>query len=189
MKLKLIIFLAGILYWNACKLEDLDKVDLLNLPNGGYMRNIVPAIGNMGKLTFAISKITSDKIDYTVEAITPENGTLFASYDLFVEFKDKTASNGNNTKSPVALKSIGSASYTPDPTSGYPRASFSISAQEVMDKLGLSVNMITKGDSFEVTANMVMKDGRVYNAANTDDNFEGGAAYNSPFFYRINVID
>ena len=189
MKLKHIFLWMTMVAVASCELEDLDKIDLLNLPTGGYMRNIVPAIGNMGKLTYSISKISSEKIDFTVEAITAEKGTLFTSYDLSVEFKDKTSSNGNNTKTAVALKSIASSSYTPDPGSGYPRASFTITADEVMKALGLTVGQITKGDSFEVTAKMILKDGRIYNAANTDDNIEGGAAYNSPFFYRINVID
>jgi len=178
----------------ACELEDLDKVDLLNLPHGGYMRNIVPrhaTLGapHIGTLTFSLAALSAGKIDFTVEAVTPEKGTLFTSYDLAVEFRDRTAANGNNTKALKALKSIPSTAYTPDATSGYPRTSFSVTAAEIMTALGVTAAEVSKGDSFEITATMVMKDGKKFTSVNTDVNITGGAAYNSPFFYRINVVN
>ncbi len=194
MKKFIIGCLCLVSFLGACELEDLDKVDLLNLPTGGYMRNIVPrhaTLGapHIGTLTFSLAALNAGKIDFTVEAVTAEKGTQFASYDLAVEFRDRTAANGNNTKPLKTLKSIPSSSYSPDATSGYPRASFVVTSTEIMTALGVTAAEVSTGDSFEITSTMVMKDGKKYSIINTDVNITGGAAYNSPFFYRINVVN
>jgi hypothetical protein len=86
------------------------------------------------------------------------------------------------------LKSIPASSFTKDPTSGYPRATISVSASEALTATKLTASDISVGDSFEVTGTMKLTNGKTFTNTNTGPNITGGAFYSSPFFYKVNVI-
>lgn len=183
---KIILGIFALAMLASCEVDDLKKLDLLNLPTGGYMRTISPAAA---ALVYSKANLGGATLTFVVEAVDPDGGTQSASYDIAAEFRDRTAANGNNTKALKTLKSIPTTGFTKDATSGYLRGSFTVSAAEVMASLGVTADQVTKGDSFELSTTLVMKDGRKYNAVNTDPDILGGAFYNSPFFHRINVVD
>lgn len=183
---KLFLLTIGILILGSCEIEDLNKLDLLNLDNGAYMRTISPTAANM---TFSKAAVATASLTFTVEAVDPERGAQFGSYDLAVEFRDRTATNGNNSVALKALKSITPNGFATDATSGYLRGTFNVTAAEIMTLLGVTADKLTKGDSFDVYSTLVTKDGRKYSVSNTDPDILGGAFYNSPFYYRINITD
>jgi len=55
--------------------------------------------------------------------------------------------------------------------------------------LKLTADQIATGDRFEIRAKMKLKDGKVFDAANSSGDIVGGAFYSSPFLYRANVVN
>lgn len=185
-KFLLVIFVTG-LFFVACKTEMVDKLDSLNLEQGGYMRTVTPY--PVAATTFSVSKanMAGTKMEAVLEAVTPDKGALFSSYDLTVKFVDATPANGNKSTSDVTLRSIPASAYTKDATTGYPRHTLVITGADVLTATKLTAADISSGDRFEISATMKLTNGKAFNAANTGPDITGGAFYSSPFFYRLNV--
>lgn len=181
--------LLAVFAFAACETEMIERFDEFSFEQGGYMRTVTPY--PVSATTFKVSKanMTGTKMELVAEAVTPNSGALFSSYDLVVRFVDATAANGNNSKADVALKSYAASAYAKDPNTGYPRATLSVTGKEMQDKLGLTDDQVSSGDRFEVRATMRLTDGKSFTASNTGVNITGGAFYSSPFFYRVNVVD
>ncbi|AEI47691.1 hypothetical protein [Runella slithyformis] len=173
----------------ACETQMVDKLDDFNLEQGGYMRTVTPF--PVVNSTFSVSRanLTGTKMEAVLEAVTPDKGALFSSYDLSIRFIDATPANGTNTTVARTLRSIPASAYSKDPTTGYPRHTLSITGTEALTACGLTAADISTGDRFEVTAVMRLSNGRAFTASNTGVNITGGAFYSSPFFYRLNVVN
>ncbi|TAG53503.1 MAG: hypothetical protein EAZ29_05570 [Runella slithyformis] len=173
----------------ACKTQMVDKLDDFNLENGGYMRTVTPF--PVAAATFSVSKanMTGTKMEAVLEAVTPDKGALFSSYDLSVRFVDATPDNGNKSVAVTALRSIPASAYAKDATTGYPRHTLAVTGTDLLTATKLTAADVSNGDRFEVTATMRLTNGRSFNAANTGANITGGAFYSSPFFYRVNVVN
>ncbi|MEZ0486444.1 hypothetical protein [Fibrella aquatica] len=172
----------------SCKTQMIDKLDDFNLEQGGYMRTVTPF--PVVAATFAVSKanMAGTKMELVAEAVTPNSGANFSSYDLSIRFVDATPANGTKTTDIVALKSLPASSYVKDAKTGYPRTTISVTGTEALTATKLTAADISVGDRFEVTATMKLADGKSFSAANSTIDITGGAFYSSPFFYRINVI-
>jgi hypothetical protein len=165
------------------------RLDEFNLEQGGYMRTVTPfpVLAN----TFSVSKanLAGTKLEAVLEAITPEKGARFATYDLNIRFVDATPANGTNSVAYKAFRSIPASAFAKDPATGYPRATMTITGQEALTAVGLTNAQIAQGDRFEFQATMKLTNGKAFTAANTGVNITGGDFYGSPFFYRINVVN
>ncbi|TAF97173.1 MAG: hypothetical protein EAZ32_04070 [Cytophagia bacterium] len=181
--------MAAALMVMACKTQMVDKLDDFNLENGGYMRTVTPF--PVAAATFSVSKanMTGTKMEAVLEAVTPDKGALFSSYDLSVRFVDATPDNGNKSVAVTALRSIPASAYAKDATTGYPRHTLAVTGTDLLTATKLTAADVSNGDRFEVTATMRLTNGRSFNAANTGANITGGAFYSSPFFYRVNVVN
>ena len=188
MKKSIFLLFLSALFFASCETEIVEEIDEFAFPNGGYMR-VVTSTSPFPTVNFNLSKanLTGTKIEFVAEAVTPNAGANFASYDLVVRFVDRTTANGNDSKADVALKSYPASAYAKDPTTGYPRATISITGKEMQDKLGLTDAQISETDRFEVRGTMKLVDGRSFNANNTGVNITGGAFYSSPFLH-VGVI-
>lgn len=182
-----VLLLMGLLAF-SCKTEMVERIDEFSLEQGGYMRTVTPF--PVGATTFSVSKanMAGTKMEFVAEAVTPNQGALFASYDLSIRFVDATPANGNKTTTPTALRSIPASAYAKDATTGYPRATISVTGTEALTATKLTEADVSAGDRFEITAVMKLTNGRQFSAANTGVNITGGAFYSSPFFYRLNVV-
>lgn len=178
---------AGLLTF-SCKTDMVERLDEFSLEQGGYMRTVTPF--PVAAATFNVSKdnMSGTKMEIVAEAVTPNQGALFSSYDLSVRFVDATPDNGVKTTTAATLKSIPASAYAKDATTGYPRATIAVTGAEALAATKLTAADISVGDRFEVTAVMRLTNGRSFSAANTGANITGGAFYSSPFFYRINVV-
>lgn len=179
-------FCISVLAFTSCETEIVERLDEFSFEIGGYMRTVEFPVP-----TYNVSKanMAGTKASVTLEAVTENFGAMFASYDLVVRFVDKTAANGSNSKTDVVLKSLAASSFAADPTTKYPRFVMSLTGKELQDALKLADAEIAKGDQFEVRGTMKLTNGRSFNAANSSPDITGGAFYNSPFLYRVNVID
>jgi len=129
---------------------------------------------------------TTSVYQVTLEERDVERGKLFQAVDFYVKLKDNTVPK--LTTNEVKVKSVPATDFTQDPDTDYPRATISISAQDVLTALGLTQGDINGGDQVEVRYELVMKDGRVFTNSNASGIVTGGAFFNSPFFYRIPVV-
>jgi hypothetical protein len=172
----------------SCKTQMIEKLDDFNLEQGGYMRTVTPF--PVIAATFSVSKanMSGTKMELVAEAVTPNSGALFASYDLSIRFVDATPANGTKTTTVQPLRSIPASAYAKDPITGYPRATISVTGAEALTASKLTAEDVSVGDRFEITAVMRLTNGKSYTAANTGANITGGAFYSSPFFYRVNVV-
>lgn len=165
-----------------------ERLDEQNFETGGYMRIVTPYPFGNGTANVSLANMAGTKLEVLHEAVTPNQGANFSSYDLVIRFVDKTAANGTNNVDDKALRSIASSTFTKDPQTNYPRATMTITGQEALTASGLALDKLAPGDYFEVRGTMKLSDGRTFSAANTGSNIKGGAFYSSPFLYRINVV-
>jgi hypothetical protein len=178
-------FLFLSLFMLSCETEMIEKLDLDNLENGAYMRNLSP--WPQSALGFSKATLAAAQINFTLEAVDAQNGALFQSYDLTARFVDNTTANGTNNVAFTTYLSVPATAFAINPTSGRPRATMSIRAADLMTLLGLTDAQVAATDQFEVNAIMRLRDGRTFSRTNTGVNITGGAYYRSPFFYRITV--
>ena len=179
----------------ACKTQMVERIDEFNLEQGGYMRTVNFAPYDPGAALEAVTRakiskanLAGTKLESILEAVTPNQGSLFTAYDLSIRFVDATPANGNKTTTVRPLRSIPASAYTKDATTGYPRHTLIITGAEALTATQLTADDISAGDRWEITATMKLSNGKSFNAANTGLNITGGAFYSSPFFYRLNVL-
>ncbi|MBN8826485.1 MULTISPECIES: hypothetical protein [unclassified Spirosoma] len=188
MKTYLLIALGSLMAL-SCKTDMITHLEVSDFENGGYMRTVTPY--PVANSTFSVSKanMSGTKMEFVAEAVTANQGALFASYDLTIKFVDATPANGTITGTTVALKSIAASAFTKDATTGYPRATISVTGTEALTATKLTAADIANGDRFEINGTMKLTDGKSFSASNTSPNITGGAFYSSPFFYRLNVVN
>ncbi len=188
-KILYILNLSLILALVSCDTEIIQPIDEFSFEQGGYMRVVTPY--PLVNATFSVSKanLSGTKMELVAEAVTPNKGANFASYEMLIKFEDKTPANGNKSTTDKPLKILQANQYTADAQTGYPRATIAVTGTEALTATGITAADISKGDYFTITTTMVLTSGKRYNAANTGANITGGAFYSSPFNYRINVAD
>ena len=174
----------------SCETQMVEPIDLTALEQGGYIRTVSPLSGTSAIRNFNVSKadMAGTKMQILAEAVTPNKGALFASYDLVVKFVDLTPANGTKTTTDVVLKSIPASAFTKDAATGYPRATIAITGAEALAATKVAATDISVGDRFDITGTMKLTNGKSFSAANTGTNIIGGDFYASPFAYRLIVI-
>jgi hypothetical protein len=174
----------------SCETQMVEPIDLEALEQGGYIRTVSPLSGTSAVRNFNVSKanMAGTKMEILAEAITPDKGALFASYDLVVKFTDLTPANGTKTTTNVALKSFPASAFTKDAATGYPRATISITGAEALAATKVAAEDVSVGDRFDVTGTMKLTNGKSFTTTNTGANITGGDFYASPFAYRFVVV-
>ena len=163
------------------------RLDEFSFEQGGYMRTVTPfpiPIFSVSKANMAGTNMTM-----VLEAVTPNAGANFDTYEMVIRFLDNTPANGSNARTDVALKTLNASNYAKDPGTGYPRTTLVVTGKEMQDALKLTADQIAAGDRFEIRAKMKLKDGKVFDASNSSGDIVGGAFYSSPFLYRANVVN
>ena len=173
----------------SCETQMVEPIDLTILEQGGYIRTVSPLSGTSAVRNFNVSKadMAGTKMQILAEAVTPDKGALFASYDLVVKFVDLTPANGTKTTTDVVLKSIPASAFTKDAATGYPRATIAITGAEALAATKVAATDVSVGDRFDITGTMKLTNGKSFSAANTGTNISGDF-YASPFAYRLIVI-
>ncbi|WP_026994643.1 hypothetical protein [Flectobacillus major] len=172
----------------ACKTEMIEPIDLDALETGGYVRTVTPYPVGASTFNYSAADMAGTKMEFLAEAVTPNKGADFASYELVIKFVDATPANGTKTTAALPLKVLQASSFTKDATTGYPRATITVTGTEALTATKLTTSDIAVGDRFEITGTMKLTNGKSFSISNTGANITGGAFYSSPFFYRVNVI-
>lgn len=151
-----------------------------NVTSGAALRTVT--LDNPGFTTGDASA----KIQMTLEIQDQQNGQGTDKIDVYVTFLDKTPGNGSNPKSEVLLKSIPSTAFVAGKRE-LANADLTITIADFKTKFGLTDAQYDGGDQFVVRLAQVLKDGRVFTRANSNSNVVGGAYFNSPFQYTVDV--
>ena len=175
----------GISLLFGCETEIVEPIDAFNLPTGGYMRTVLPYPVAAGTFSVSVANMANTKLEAEIEAVTPQSGALFSSYELVVRY---VSSTGTVLKADTPLKTLQASAFSKDPKTGYPRLKMTITGKEAQDALGLTTTDLAVGARFEVRGTMVLTTGQRFNASNSGANITGGAFYSSPFLYRINLV-
>ena len=186
-KIGTLLLLVAVVVSCKSSLEN-PRLEEQKFATGGYMRIVTPYPFGNGTAMVSLANLTGTKLEVLHEAVTPDKGSQFSSYDLVIRFVDKTAANGTNNVADKTLRSIAASTFTKDPQTNYPRATMTVTGQEALTAIGLTPDEMAVGDYFEVRGTMKLSDGRTFSETNTGSNILGGAFYSSPFLYRINVV-
>lgn len=172
----------------SCETEMVEPIDPFSLKQGGYMRTVTP----FPIPIFSVSRanMSGTRMQMVLEAVTPNFGANFDTYELVIRFVDNTPTNGSNsitTDAPLLI--LRSTDYKKDTLSGYPRTTLTVTGKQMQDALKLTDAQIATGDQFQIRGKMKLLNGMVFDATNSSGDIVGGAFYSSPFLYRANVID
>ena len=118
-----------------------------------------------------------------------EEGALFDFVRLYLEFKDRSPNNGNDSTSEIVLKDIPSSDFEIG-GNGLPVGAVEVIYQEAIDALSLDVGAIQTGDQFELRAEIHLVDGRTFSTENASATIlTDFCFFRSPYRYVINVIE
>ncbi len=125
-------------------------------------------------------------VSFTVDFYDENQGKNVASYSWKVGFIDRT-NNGANNKAAVPLLTIPASAFTTTDR-GTPGVTVTITLQQVLDALGLTIEETNGGDTFEFFGTVTKTDGSTFDRNNTADNLEGQAAFRAFFYFRQNLV-
>lgn len=169
----------------SCKDDDKLPLEAITdkVGKAGGLRTI-----NIISPTIDLNDIANSQFSVEVEEWDAEDGALLESVDVFVQFQDFTEANGESSKPEVLIGNVPASVFTVDDSSGLPRTTVAVSAQEAIDLLGLDpATEIDGGDIFRVRLSLKLTDGSVFSSNNLEGNI-AGVFFNSPFSYPANVV-
>jgi len=93
----------------SCETEMVERLDEFSFEQGGYMRTVTPfpiPIFSVSKANMAGTNMTM-----VLEAVTPNAGANFDTYEMVIRFLDNTPANGSNARTVVALKTLNASNH------------------------------------------------------------------------------
>jgi hypothetical protein len=132
--------------------------------------------------TIAVTNPTFDFLDTSkswsvnLEIQDEKNGSLVSEIKVYATLVDDGTVGSENL-----VKTISTSSFSIGPY-GFPRGDVSLSLQETIDALGLSVGDYDSADSFNIRLVAVLTDGREY-TNDAGGTVTGGSFFSSPFAY------
>ena len=166
------LFIASSLFViTSCSTED-KLIDQLfdTVERGAVLRTI--AVTNPTFDFLDTSKIWSVNLEIQDE----KNGSLVSEIKVYATLVDDGTVGSENL-----VKTISTSSFSIGPY-GFPRGDVSLSLQETIDALGLSVGDYDSADSFNIRLVAVLTDGREY-TNDAGGTVTGGSFFSSPFAY------
>lgn len=186
-KIRFGLVLTIILIAVSCRDNDLLPLPMDKFNSGGsggvYMRQvqIVSGIFNAESLNTALFSLK-------LEAVDGKAGSSIESIDMYTSFVDKTPSNGENNVTEKFVKNVPYAgNFEIDPTSKLPRGVISMTFNEALAKVGLTLAQVDRTDQFIIRHAVKLKDGRVFSSNNASSALLTGAFYQSPYRNIVSV--
>ena len=167
--------------FSACEDSD-NTIDQVfdGTQRGAILRTISVINGTLN------SSDPASEFSVEVEAQSVQNGTDVVSVDVLVSINDLTPDNGTTTVTPVLLKTIDGAAFTPGPN-GLPRTIISATFGESEAAMGLDSDDHDPGDQFVFNLRMTLSDGSVWDVGTTTGIVTGGFLA-SPFQYPALIV-
>ena len=121
----------------------------------------------------------------TLEEQEIEDGALLASVDVFVNYVDLTGNGVSATETQITTLD---ASDFEGAINGLPRATFTLTYQEVLTTLGLPFDTSYASDAINIRLVLNLTDGRSFTDTDLTGTVQGGSFFASPFAYRANIV-
>lgn len=170
-----------LIFASACEEIETPFPEFDELEYGAFPRLLSGPTGE-----FNFFNPAGSSVSFTVEFYDENKGKNVSSYSWTVSYIDRT-NNGANNKPAAALVTIPASSFGTSPD-GLPSATVTFTLQQVFDALGLTINDVNGGDTFEFQGTITKTDGSTFNSVNTDANLVGQPAFKAFFFFRQNLV-
>ena len=194
------LLLAFMVFATSCVDFVEPRVPYKTFDTGFYLRTIRSAPNTSTNFNFF--DLANSRFSLTLEAVDAEGGTTVDNVQIRVRHRrlipgvglEYVPAGSATQVNDVLVKTLNGSEFTPadenpnHPTQTYTRASFTITAAEAMQAVGLTPAQINGGDTFEFRLVLTDKKGRVFNANNRSSDVAGGLFYDSPFLYNVNVV-
>jgi hypothetical protein len=167
----------------ACTDESTFPIPSDEIKNGAFARQIAVTEG-----TYNLFDLSNSNFVVTIEVVDEKGGALLQSYDFYATFQDKSTDNGTVSKPETLIKSFPASAFTNDPISGFPRATLSVNAAEVMAALGITEEQVTGGDVFALRQELKLTTGQVFTNSNSHGELTGGQYFKTPFYNLVPVV-
>ena len=164
------------LAFSACE-KDRTFTEFKDLEYGAYPRLIEGITGPYGN-AFNYFDVAGSYIEFTVEFYDENNGKNVTNYSWTVSYDGGTA---------VQIASVDASSFGTSPD-GLPSTSFKFTFQEVLTKLGLTIDGVEGGKSFQFLATLTKSDGKVFTRDNTSSILQAQPAYKALFQNKVPII-
>lgn len=177
-------YLLLILFAFSCS-EDDKAIDMVveEIERGAILRNIDRISPNFER--------TDLQSTFTVvlEEQDLEEGGIFDFVRLYLQYLDRTPTNGNDSSSEIVLRDVPSFDFQTG-INGLPVGTIEVTYEEAIQALALNSATIQAGDQFELRAEIHLTDGRTFSTENGSASILTDACFfKSPYRYVINVID
>lgn len=164
------------LAFSACE-KDRTFPEFKDLEYGAYPRLIEGINGPYGT-AFNYFDVDGSFIEFTVEFYDENQGKNVSNYSWTVSYAGGT---------PVQIASVDASSFGTSPD-GLPSASFKFTFEEVLNKLGLTIDDVEGGKKFEFLSTLTKKDGKVFTRDNTSTVLQAQPAYKALFQIQVPII-
>lgn len=183
-KLYRLAFIVVLAFTISCSNDDkaIDTV-VEEIERGAILRNIDRISPDFNRTD------TGSFFSVTLEEQDLEEGEIFDFVRLYIQYLDRTSSNGNTSTAEIILKDVPSSDFQLG-SNGLPVGTITVTYQEAIDALNLDVNTVLAGDQFGLRMQIHLTDGRTFSSENGSASILTDACFfRSPYRYMINVID
>lgn len=179
---KKVTLLGLVAFFVSC--SDTDRpIDDLN--EGTTRGAVLKTVRDMTSTDIRIG-VEGEQVAIVVDVIDREFGDLTEKIDVYMSFEDNNNEGDDNTSiDEQFVTSIPASEF--DFSGQYPRASYTISPEEIQTFFGITEDDYTGGDRFIIRLELVLTDGRVFTRSNANSVILGGPFYDSPFQYNVNI--
>jgi len=194
------LLLAFMVFATSCVDFVEPRVPYKTFDTAVYLRTIRSAPNTSTNFNFF--ELGSSRFSLTLEAVDAEGGTTVDNVQIRVRHRRLipgvglafTPAGSSSQVNDILVKTMSGSEFVKadenpnHPTQTYTRASFTITAAEAIEAVGLTAAQIQGGDTFEFRLVLTDTKGRVFNASNRSSDVAGGFFYDSPFLYNVNVV-
>lgn len=162
--------------------EDSDKIidDILETTERGAVLRTIDVFGqDYDRFD------TSSSFGFTIEEQDVEEGALLEKVDVFANFVDNTADNGEIVRDEVLVKTFVASDFETGPF-GLPRTTYESSFADALAALGVVEGEFDGGDFIIFRLQLSLTDGNSY-SSDTNTNTLTGSFFASPFQYQRTI--
>jgi len=183
-KQHLLIFLAGcLLIFTACKDDNLAPIATFDASEkGAYVRLVTEDNGNIN-----LFDIDNSKMEYTIEFVDLEKGSLVSEYRLQLVFQDNNPENGDDSAGPIEFRTYTNADFTVNNDGFVGVESIIISADEIINTVGLTAADILSGDKFQLQGSVTTTSGQTFTRNNSSASVNG-SSFRGFFNFTMNAF-
>jgi len=182
------LLLSAIVLLSSCRDFVEPNIPYSTFDTAAYLRTI-----DRTSTSFNFFDLSNSNFALTLEAVDAEDGATVETVEIRVRHRRLIPGVGleytpAQSSEDVLVRTLQASDFAPNDESRFLRTSFTISAQEAIEAVGLTPEDIEGGDSFEFRLVLNDRFGRVFSNDNLSGNVAGGVFYASPFFYDVSVI-